>query len=215
MPGAGKPAQNARTSAAMRSSAASSSTASTTRPNQSAIRAISGAFMPRLVTAAVPRRRPLGLSGGAVSPGKDVLMEEAVAFTEEMLRACRPLGPARVVLNERTGTIVMGKDVRLSTVAVSHGNLSLIIRESADVTQPNPLAEGETVVVPQTEMSVVEDEGQLVVLDMIMEEGFDGLDTYREVLKRHPGQRAVIVSGFSSTERVQEMLRLGAAAARI
>ncbi len=52
----------------------------------------------------------------------------------------------------------------------------------------------------------------LLVLDMIMEEGFDGLDTYREVLKRHPGQRAVIVSGFSSTERVQEMLRLGAAA---
>lgn len=73
---------------------------------------------------------------------------------------------AKVVVNERTGTIVMGKDVRLSTVAVSHGNLSLIIRESADVVQPNPLAEGETVVVPQTEMEVSEDEGQLVVLDM-------------------------------------------------
>jgi flagellar P-ring protein precursor FlgI len=73
---------------------------------------------------------------------------------------------AKVVVNERTGTIVMGKDVRLSTVAVSHGNLSLIIRESADVVQPNPLAEGETVVVPQTEMAVSEDEGQLVVLDM-------------------------------------------------
>lgn len=73
---------------------------------------------------------------------------------------------AKVVVNERTGTIVMGKDVKLSTVAVSHGNLSLIIRETADVTQPNPLAEGETVVVPQTEMSVIEDEGQLVVLDL-------------------------------------------------
>lgn len=73
---------------------------------------------------------------------------------------------AKVVVNERTGTIVMGKDVRLSTVAVSHGNLSLIIRESADVQQPNPLAEGETVVVPQTEMAISEDEGQLVLLDM-------------------------------------------------
>lgn len=52
----------------------------------------------------------------------------------------------------------------------------------------------------------------LLVLDMIMEEGFDGLDTYREILKVHPGQRAVIVSGFSSTDRVQEMLRLGASA---
>ncbi len=74
--------------------------------------------------------------------------------------------PARVVVNERTGTIVMGKDVRLSTVAVSHGNLSLIIKEDATVSQPNPLAEGQTVIVPQTRAKAVEDEGQLVLLDM-------------------------------------------------
>ncbi len=73
---------------------------------------------------------------------------------------------ARVVVNERTGTIVMGKDVRLATVAVSHGNLSLIIREDAGVSQPNPLSEGQTVVVPQTQATVIEDTGQLVLLDM-------------------------------------------------
>ncbi|KJR96324.1 MAG: flagellar basal body P-ring biosynthesis protein FlgA [Desulfobulbaceae bacterium BRH_c16a] len=73
---------------------------------------------------------------------------------------------AKVVVNERTGTIVMGKDVRLSTVAVSHGNLSLIIRDDFGVSQPNPLAEGETVVVPRTDIKVVEEEGQLVLLDM-------------------------------------------------
>ncbi len=73
---------------------------------------------------------------------------------------------AKVVVNERTGTIVMGKDIRLSTVAVSHGNLSLIIRDDYLVSQPNPLGEGETVVTPQTDISVVEDEGQLVLLDM-------------------------------------------------
>ena len=73
---------------------------------------------------------------------------------------------ARVVVNERTGTIVMGKDVRLSTVAVSHGNLSLIIRDDYNVSQPRPFAEGRTVVTPETEMTVVEDEGQLVLLDM-------------------------------------------------
>lgn len=77
-----------------------------------------------------------------------------------------PDSNARVVLNERTGTIVMGKDVKLSTVAVSHGNLSLIIKEEPDVIQPNPLAEGQTVVVPRTEVTVREDSGQLVVLDM-------------------------------------------------
>ena len=77
-----------------------------------------------------------------------------------------PDTPARVVVNERTGTIVMGKDVRLSTVAVSHGNLSLIIREDYNVSQPNPLAAGDTVITPQTTATVVEEEGQLVLLDM-------------------------------------------------
>ena len=74
---------------------------------------------------------------------------------------------AKVVVNERTGTIVMGKDVRLSTVAVSHGNLSLIIRDEVNVSQPNPLAEGQTVVTTQTTTKVVEEQGQLVLLDMV------------------------------------------------
>lgn len=73
---------------------------------------------------------------------------------------------AKVVVNERTGTIVMGKDVKLSTVAVSHGNLSLIIREDYNVTQPAPLSAGQTVVTPQTSATVIEEEGQLVLLDM-------------------------------------------------
>jgi flagellar P-ring protein precursor FlgI len=60
----------------------------------------------------------------------------------------------------------MGKDVKLSTVAVSHGNLSLIIRDDFNVSQPNPLAEGETVVTPRTDLKVIEEDGQLVLLDM-------------------------------------------------
>jgi flagellar P-ring protein precursor FlgI len=71
---------------------------------------------------------------------------------------------AKVVINERTGTIVMGQDVRLSTVAVSHGNLSITIKESADVIQPNPLAPGETVVIPQSTVSITEDDGELMVV---------------------------------------------------
>jgi flagellar P-ring protein precursor FlgI len=76
---------------------------------------------------------------------------------------------AKVVVNERTGTIVMGKDVRLSTVAVSHGNLSLIVREDYEVSQPNPFtpfSRGRTVITPQTDISVTEDEGELVLLNM-------------------------------------------------
>lgn len=73
---------------------------------------------------------------------------------------------AKIVVNERTGTIVMGKDVRLSTVAVSHGNLSLIIREDYNVSQPTPLSGGQTVVTPETSIDVIEDDGELVLLDM-------------------------------------------------
>ena len=74
--------------------------------------------------------------------------------------------PAKIVVNEKTGTIVMGKDVRLSTVAVSHGNLSLIIRDDYNVSQPAPFSDGQTVVTPQTSVDVIEDDGELVLLDM-------------------------------------------------
>jgi CheY-like chemotaxis protein len=49
----------------------------------------------------------------------------------------------------------------------------------------------------------------VVILDMIMEPGFDGLDTYREIIKLHPGQKAIITSGFSETDRVKEAELLG------
>ena len=51
----------------------------------------------------------------------------------------------------------------------------------------------------------------LLLLDMIMPGGLDGLETYRTVLKTHPHQKALVVSGFAETERVQETQRLGAA----
>ncbi|ABA88402.1 flagellar P-ring protein FlgI [Syntrophotalea carbinolica DSM 2380] len=78
----------------------------------------------------------------------------------------RPDSMARIVVNEKTGTIVMGEDVRIATVAVSHGNLNLIISENDQVSQPLPFSEGETVVVPDTSMEVSEDNGNLVVMEM-------------------------------------------------
>jgi len=72
---------------------------------------------------------------------------------------------ARIVVNEKTGTIVMGEGVRISTVAVSHGNLNLIISEQSNVSQPNAFSEGETVVTPETDIGVVEEAGNLVVLE--------------------------------------------------
>ncbi|MEF3168688.1 MAG: flagellar basal body P-ring protein FlgI [Deltaproteobacteria bacterium] len=72
---------------------------------------------------------------------------------------------ARVVLDERTGTVVMGNNVRISTVAVAHGNLSIQIREQPQVSQPAPLSQGGTVVVPRTGISVQEGGGELVLLE--------------------------------------------------
>jgi flagellar P-ring protein precursor FlgI len=66
--------------------------------------------------------------------------------------------PARVVIDERTGTIVIGKDVQISTVAVAHGNLTVRVSESAKVSQPLPFSKGETVVTPETNV-VAEQEG--------------------------------------------------------
>lgn len=92
---------------------------------------------------------------------------DLVTFIADLERIeIEPDTPARIVLNERTGTIVMGQEVRISTVAVSHGNLNLVISESIAVSQPDPLSDGVTVVAPVTTIDMFEDEGNLVVLEM-------------------------------------------------
>ncbi|MBC2711729.1 MAG: flagellar basal body P-ring protein FlgI [Desulfosarcina sp.] len=75
-----------------------------------------------------------------------------------------PDNDARVVINERTGTVVMGEQVRISTIAIAHGNLSIIIRENVNVSQPLPFSDGRTVASPSTEINVQEDANQLVVV---------------------------------------------------
>ena len=71
----------------------------------------------------------------------------------------QPEQRARVVVDQRSGTIVMGEDVRISRVAVSQGNLTLRVEEAPEAVQPNPFAQGETVVVPRTNASVQEEPG--------------------------------------------------------
>ncbi len=72
--------------------------------------------------------------------------------------------PARVVLNEKTGTIVMGKEVRIAEVSIIHGSLSLQVGTIFNVSQPAPFAQGETTVVPETTVSVQEEKGRSVTL---------------------------------------------------
>ncbi|MEM1400061.1 MAG: flagellar basal body P-ring protein FlgI [Pseudomonadota bacterium] len=72
----------------------------------------------------------------------------------EQLRVL-PDTPAKVVINERTGVIVMGENVQISTVAIAQGNLTISVTETPQVSQPNPFSEqGDTVVVPRTQIEV-------------------------------------------------------------
>jgi len=89
-----------------------------------------------------------------------------VEFVASMERLeVQPDNAAKVVLNERTGTIVMGEKVKIDTVAVSHGNLTLYIKETPQVSQPAPLSEtGETKVVPRTSLKVNEGGGGLALV---------------------------------------------------
>lgn len=72
--------------------------------------------------------------------------------------------PARVVINERTGTIVLGKDVHIAPVAILHGNLNVEIQTAYSVSQPGPLSQGATQMVPQTTVSATQEKSRNVVL---------------------------------------------------
>jgi flagellar P-ring protein FlgI len=71
---------------------------------------------------------------------------------------------ARVVLDARTGTIVIGQDVQISTVAVTHGTLSVRITETPEVSQPRPFSDGKTVVTPRTQIEANESGGQVAII---------------------------------------------------
>jgi flagellar P-ring protein precursor FlgI len=81
-----------------------------------------------------------------------------VAFLTEIEQLqVEPDLAAKIVIDERSGIIVMGRDVRVATVAVAQGNLTVTISESAQVSQPNPLSRGRTVLTPSTSVGVSED----------------------------------------------------------
>lgn len=106
-------------------------------------------------SASVMLRRPSGYDGTIVDLITDI----------EQLPV-QPDQPARVVISERSGVIVMGSDVRISNVAIAQGNLTVRVTETPQVSQANPFSEnGQTVVVPRTELSV--NQGDDVKLAML------------------------------------------------
>lgn len=103
-------------------------------------------------------------------------MPEVLARVESL--RVDPDSVAKVVIDARSGTIVIGSDVRIDKVAVSQGGLTVMVREDIEVSQPEPISIGETVVVPQTTVAVEEREAKFTVLegDVSLQRLVDGLN---------------------------------------
>jgi flagellar P-ring protein precursor FlgI len=93
--------------------------------------------------------------------------DQRVAFLAELenLEVEPGQAAARVIVNSRTGTVVVGSGVRVLPAAVSHGTLSVTISEKPQVSQPAPFSKGETTVVPNSSIEVTESGGKMFVLD--------------------------------------------------
>ncbi|MBJ3761472.1 flagellar basal body P-ring protein FlgI [Maribius pontilimi] len=113
------------------------------------------------INSALNRRVALMLDSGTVQV--DIVATQARSPAHAIGRIenirVEPERKARVVVDQRSGTIVMGDDVRISRVAVSQGGLTIRVEEAPLVAQPNPFAPGETLVVPRTNAALEEEPG--------------------------------------------------------
>jgi flagellar P-ring protein precursor FlgI len=110
---------------------------------------------------------------------KDFRANVVAMLTEIEQLQVEPDLAAKIIIDERSGIIVMGRDVRVATVAVAQGNLTVTISEAPQVSQPAPLSQGQTVVVPRTRVGVEEDGKQLAVVKagVSLQELVDGLNS--------------------------------------
>jgi flagellar P-ring protein FlgI len=109
--------------------------------------------------ASVVDSRRIDLDNAASQPGSVTsLLARVENLTVEVHRR------AKVVVSERTGTVVMGRDVRLGAVSILHGNFSVEVATEYAVSQPNPVSRGETTVVPEQNVKVQEAPAQRVEL---------------------------------------------------
>ena len=107
------------------------------------------------------------LDGASIQVTTPVDLAQKVAFVAELenLRFTPGQAPARIVVNARTGTIVIGSGVQIMPAAVAHGNLSVTVSESLNVSQPTPFSEGgETVVTPDSQVDIVEEQARVFAI---------------------------------------------------
>ena len=107
------------------------------------------------------------INGGSIRVNVPRDGSQRVAFVSllENLEVVPAKSAARIIINSRTGTVVINAQVKVRPAAVSHGNLTVTINEDFGVSQPNALAEGETVVTPESELSITEENKRMFVFN--------------------------------------------------
>lgn len=106
-------------------------------------------------------------NGGVITLAGPTDADQRVSFMAriENVRVSTPDAPARVVINSRTGSVVMNRRVTLRPAAVAHGNLSIIIDAGFGVSQPQPFGQGQTVVVPDSDITIEQQTGSLHLVE--------------------------------------------------
>jgi flagellar P-ring protein precursor FlgI len=116
--------------------------------NQSSLNVTAQSMSPGFITVRIPER----------------YRSNPIAFVSALESVeIAPDQPARIVVNERTGTVIIGRDVRIAPVAVAHAGLHITIKTEQRVSQPTPFGRGDTRVVPDTQVTVKEPEARQLV----------------------------------------------------
>jgi len=109
--------------------------------------------------------RPIDATSVSVSAPLDAGQKVSFAAMVENMIVAPDDAPARIIVNSRTGTVVINSRVRVQPAAVSHGSLTVTISESPQVSQPTPFSNGQTVITPQSDVKVQEDRNHMFVFN--------------------------------------------------
>jgi len=148
-----------------------------------------------------PTAEPLDPSTVQIMIPKQYAGKVVALLTEIEQLQIEPDLPAKIVIDERSGIIVMGRDVRVSTVAVAQGNLTVSINETPQVSQPAPFSRGQTRVVPRTQVGVQEDGKKLALVKegVSLQQLVDGLNA----LGIGPRDMIAILQAIKATGAIQ------------
>ncbi len=164
-----------------------------------------------------PVAEPLDPSTVQLTLPKKFPQNVVAMLTEIEQLQVEPDEVAKVVIDERSGVIVIGRDVRVSTVAVAQGNLTVTISEAPQVSQPAPFSQGRTVVTPRSQVGVQEEGKRLALVQegVSLQQIVDGLERARhraarsdhdpagdQGRRRHPGRHPgdVMTSSASTVD---------------